>query len=78
MDKAKEFRVVKGESCLGSWTTYEPALKLFNQLKEVLSKGERLEVEEVKEGYVETVISQIGWIRPCNGSKSSSCQIMSS
>ena len=56
MDKAKEFRVVIGESCLGSWTTYEPAFKLFNQLKEGLSKGERLEVEEVKEGYVETVI----------------------
>ncbi len=60
MTGTKEFRVIKGDDCLGSWTTYEPALSRFNQLKAGLSKGERLEVEAVKEGYLETVVSAVG------------------
>ncbi len=52
--------MIKGDDCLGSWTTYEPALSRFNQLKAGLSKGERLEVEAVKEGYLETVVSAVG------------------
>ena len=56
----KEFKVIKGRDCLGSWTEYESALALFKSLKEGLAKGERLEIEEVKEDYVETVISAVG------------------
>ena len=56
----KEFNVIKGRDCLGSWTEYESALALFKLLKEGLAKGERLEIEEVKEDYVETVISAVG------------------
>ena len=45
---------------MGVWTDYESAMRLFKSLREGLVKGERLEIEEVKEGYVETVISAVG------------------
>ena len=60
MTVPNEFKVIKGQNCLGSWTEYEPALALFKSLKKGLAKGERLEIEEVKEDYVETVISAVG------------------
>ena len=60
MSVPKEFKVIKCQNCLGVWTDYESAMRLFKSLREGLVKGERLEIEEVKEGYVEKVISAVG------------------
>ena len=56
----KEFRVVRGEHCLGTWTELNSAKRLFDELKKGLSKGEILEIEEVKDNYLETIISAVG------------------